>query len=319
LELICRKCGTTTPEELAFCLNCRLRLIPATRYDLTPNDFAYPPDLSAIETIKVTGILPYIVKKLTLGDFEKTLGSRLRAEARQVTYPSYIDNLARRCAMVLSIEFLPEMFILEGDQPNAFTFGSEEQAYLVLDSSLFEVLTQHELMAVISHELGHVKSGHMLYHTLAEVLGGGLSFSASLMGLDVITIPVRLALLSWHRESEVTADRASLLAVNDIKVMRSLFPKLASGRRAVSNQPDTQKRDAGVLETVRELFDTHPLYANRFKLARDFWESREFQKARQKIELRQRLLKALVPICRYCGGSKPPEHLFCPKCGKCQT
>ena len=320
LELICRKCGTKTPEELGFCRNCRTRLIPRTRYDLDAGDFAYPPDLSAIETIKVTGALPYIVKRLTLGDFEKTLSSKLRSEAREVTYPSYIDMLVRQCATLLSIEFQPETFILEGGQPNAFTFGSEEQAYLVMDSSLPTMLTPPELMAVIAHELGHVKSGHMMYHTLAEVLGGGISLSASLMGLDVLSIPLRFALLSWHRESEVTADRAGLLAVNDIKVIGSLLPKLASSRGATMvDQPNVQKRDVGMLETLGELFRTHPLDSNRFKLAEEFWKSQEFRNARRKIELHQKLLKGLVPVCRYCGEAKSTEDMFCPECGRCQT
>jgi Zn-dependent protease with chaperone function len=319
LELKCGICGIETPEELGFCLNCRHRLLPKSKYDLNPVDFAYPPDLSAIEAVKATGPLPYVLKKLALGDFEKSLGSKLRAEARQVVYPSYVDMLARRSATLLSIEFLPEIFVLRGEQPNAFTFGTEEHAYLVLDSSLSDALTELELTAVIAHELGHVKSGHMMYHTLAEVLGGGIGFSASLFGLDLISIPVRMALLSWYRESEVTADRASLLAVNDIRVMDSLYPKLSSDRGAAINQSETPERNAGILETVGGLFRTHPSEANRFKLSRDFWESDEFQRARQKIQLRMELLKALVPVCRYCGESKSAENLFCPSCGRCQT
>lgn len=39
------------------------------------DDFAYPPDLSAIESIKVTGPLPYIVKRLALADFEKKIAA----------------------------------------------------------------------------------------------------------------------------------------------------------------------------------------------------------------------------------------------------
>jgi len=165
-----------------------------------------------------------------------------------------------------------------------------------------------------------VKSGHMMYHTLAEVLSGGISLSASLMGLDVLSIPLRFALLSWHRESEVTADHAGLLAVNDIKVMESLLPKLASRRgTAAAHEPDVQKRDVGMLETLGELFRTHPLDSNRFKLAEEFWRSQEYRSARRKIELHQKLLKGLVPVCRYCGEAKSAEDMFCPKCGRCQT
>jgi Zn-dependent protease with chaperone function len=300
-------------------MNCRLRLYPKTRYDLNPNDFAYPPDLSAIETIKATGALPYIVKRLTMGDFEKTLVSELRAEAHKVTFSSALDMLVRQCATLLSVEFVPETFILGVGQPNAFTFGSEERAYVVLDSSLITVLTSRELMMVITHELAHVKSGHMMYHTLAEILSTGISFSASVVGLDVLSIPLRLALLSWHRESEVTADRAGLLAVNDIGVVRTLLPKLASGSdTTMIDQPNLQRHDPGMLESIGELFRTHPLDSRRLRLAEEFWQSQEFRSARRKIELHQRLLNGLVPVCRYCGEGKPAKDMFCPKCGRCQ-
>jgi Zn-dependent protease with chaperone function len=319
LQLTCLKCGTKTPEELEFCLNCRLRLTPKTRYDLNPNDFAYPPDLSAIETIKVTGALPYVVKRLALGDFENNLRSKLRAHAHKAVYPSPLDVLVRQCATLLSIEFVPETFILQSGQPNAFTFGSEEQAYIVVDSSLLTVLTPRELMMVIAHELGHVKSGHIMYHTLAEILGSGISLSASVLGLDVLSIPLRFALLSWHRESEVTADRAGLLAVKDIGVMKSLLPKLASGSATtIIEQLNPQKHDAGMLESIEELFRTHPIDSRRLRLAEEFWQSEEFRSARRKIELHQRLLKGLVPVCRYCGEGKPAKDMFCPKCGRCQ-
>jgi Zn-dependent protease with chaperone function len=320
LELACPKCGVRTPEELEFCLNCRHSLTPRTRYDLKSTDFAYPPDLSAIETIKVAGALPYVVTRLASGDFEANLRSKLGANAHKAVCPSPLDLLVRQCATLLSIEYVPEAFILQSGQPNAFTFGREEHAYIVVDLSLLALLSSGELMMVIAHELGHVKSGHMMYHTLAEILGSGISLSASVLGLDMLSIPLRLALLSWHRESEVTADRAGLLAVNDIDVMKSLLPKLASGHATTMVvQPNAQKRDVGVLESVGELFRTHPIEPRRVQLAEEFWQSQEFRTARRKIELHQRFLRGLVPVCRYCGESKPIKDMFCPKCGKSQV
>jgi Zn-dependent protease with chaperone function len=295
-----------------------MRLNPKTKFDLDTKDFAYPQDLSAIETLKATGALPYILKRLTLGDFEKTAASRLRAEALQVTYPSDIDTVVRQCATLFAIDFLPEIFIISENSLNAFTFGSEEQAYVVIDSTLLSLLTQRELMMVIAHELGHVKSGHMMYHTLAEVLSGGMSFSASLMGLDVLSIPLRLALLSWHRESEVSADRAGLLAVNDIRVMKSLLPKLASGG-TMTERSDLRKQESGVLGTIGELLQTHPLASTRLRRAEEFWHSQEFRKARGRVEFRQKLLRGLIPVCRYCGETKQVEDVFCSKCGRSQT
>jgi len=152
----------------------------------------------------------------------------------------------------------------------------------------------------------------MLCHTLGEALARGIDLSATLPGFGVISTPLRLGLLSWHRESEVTADPASLLAVNDLGAVKSLLTKLDSlpGRVEIpSGHADLENRKVGLLESLSELFITHPLHTNRFRLLNEFHGSEEFLKARRKIERRQALLKALVPKCRLCGADKPTAEL----------
>jgi Zn-dependent protease with chaperone function len=280
------------------------------------SDFIYGPDLDAIRAVNATGPLPYVLKNITMQDFDQTAVSRLSAVAQRITSPSELDAMIRTCAVRLSVEYLPEVFIAESNQQNAFTFGSDKHAFMVVDSTLLKRLTNLELSAVIAHELGHIKSGHMLYHTLAQVLGGGLSLSASLIGLSLISIPVRLALLSWQRESEVTADRAGLLAVNDIEVIRSLLTKTGHGQGEAVDKLQTKSQ---LLDSASELIRTHPLDAKRYRFVNEFWQSDGFLGAERKIQRRARILKGLIPICRFCMASKPVDDLFCPKCGKCQT
>jgi Zn-dependent protease with chaperone function len=318
--LSCHHCGAKTPDDLLYCLNCRASLISGDKYVLNLKDFAYRPDLDAIGAIKVTGFLPFLLKRLAFADFERNLLTQLSEKAVRVKYPSDLDEMMRQCASVLSLDALPEVFVSDGNQLNAFTFGTEGRTYVVFTSALLRIVSRQELEAVLSHEFGHVKSGHMLYHTLAEILASGIGTSASFLGLDLISVPIRLALLSWHRESEVTADRASLLAVNDIKVLRSLLSKLASALDpASSGQTQIDVHKPGALETLGELFRTHPLDSNRFRLAIDFWQSKEFKSGRRKIELRQRLLRGLTTVCRFCGQRKAVEELFCPNCGRSQS
>jgi Zn-dependent protease with chaperone function len=303
-------------------LNCRKRLYPESRYDLTLDDYAYGPDRDAIKMIKATGVLPYLVKNLALGKLEKDLSLRLSREAHIVTCPDALDALVRHCAISLCVDTLPVVLMIESERPNAFTFGSEQHPFVVVNSGALKLLTPHELTALFSHELVHVKSGHILYHTVAEILGGGLGFSASFLGLDVISVPVRLALLSWHRESEVTADRGSLLVANDIAVVKSFMTKVAlwsSRGMASHDQSDIEKEKAGMLESISELFHTHPPYSKRFKLVGDFATSEQFRTARRKIETRVDSIRALIPVCRFCGLQKPVENVFCPSCGRCQT
>jgi Zn-dependent protease with chaperone function len=318
LEVECPKCRLRSSEELLYCRNCRTRLIPRSKYDLDLRDYAYKPDLDAIETVKATGFIPYLLKRFTVADLERRMLSTLSTEALRVQYPSDLDLLVRGCASELCLDSLPEVFVVNDTQPNAFTFGSEDHAYLVLVSNLLRILSTQELIAVIGHEFGHIKSGHMLYHTLAEVLAGGIGVSASLLGLNAISIPLSLTLLSWHRESEVTADRASLLLANDINVLERLLLKFAGSEPMSPDQTKIEER-VGMLEAVGELFRTHPIVSNRYKLADEFWKSQEFRRARQKIERRQKLVGALTPVCRFCGKGKQIEDLFCPSCRKSQV
>ena len=322
MMLHCQDCGAETPEELGFCLRCRRRLHPASKYDLTIDDFAYGPDENAIEMIKATGVLPYLVKNLALGRLEEGLLSRVTNEGHVVEYPDPLDILMRRCAISLCVDVLPVIFLIENKHPNALTFGSEQRPFVVVHSGALEYLHSRELTAVLAHELCHVKSGHMLYHTVAEILGSGIGLSASLLGINIISVPVRLALLSWHRESEVTADRGSLLVMDDIATFEAFLAKLAlwSPRGMASSKPiAVENSSIGMLESVSELFRTHPLYSKRLKLAKTFFDSEQFREARLKINARLAYLRALIPVCRFCGSRKPVEDMFCPSCGKCQT
>lgn len=66
-------------------------------------------------------------------------------------------------------------------------------------------------MFVIGHELGHVKSNHMLYHMMAQSIPMLVRLIDSIPCSEIAAIPIQLALYYWYRMSELTADRAGLL------------------------------------------------------------------------------------------------------------
>ena len=61
-----------------------------------------------------------------------------------------------------------------------------------------------------SHEMGHVMSGHALYHTIAAILSL-VSLGALPLLAGIALLPIKLAFLEWSRKSELSADRAGLL------------------------------------------------------------------------------------------------------------
>ena len=310
-EIPCPRCGAYTRIDRIFCLRCRHRVIPLTPYDIMVDDFIYPPDRDGIESIKDLEPLPQLVKHFFIEKKLNLLRSQLVRESIKVKSLSRLDSIIRKCGIMLGLKVLPESFIISSDIPQAFTFGTDEEPMLVISSSMLEIMDEEELEAVIAHELGHVKSGHLVYHTLAELLVQGASFSFSLMGLNMITEPIRLLLLAWHRDSEISADRASILVTNDLDVIKSMFSKLIK-------QSERGFERVEILNSISELFKTHPTYLNRIKKLEEFYNSVEFKNARKKIEKRIMLLRAISPICRFCGAKKPLLSVFCPSCGRSQ-
>ena len=73
---------------------------------------------------------------------------------------------------------MPGLYIRQGYEIGAFVVGSENPM-TVLTSGSVTKLTTEELTFVIGHEVGHIKSQHIVYQLLAEevlpLLGGLLN------------------------------------------------------------------------------------------------------------------------------------------------
>jgi Zn-dependent protease with chaperone function len=133
-------------------------------------------------------------------------------------------------AEALSIYDLPKLYISTSPQVNAFTAGMEKH-YIVLYSGLVDLLSEDELLVAIGHELGHIKSEHLLYSSLAQLL---LTFGTDFMNAlpipyikPVFEIAAVLTLLEWYRKAEFSCDRAALLATQNENAVCSTLAKLA--------------------------------------------------------------------------------------------
>src|SRR6266581_272399 len=74
----------------------------------------------------------------------------------------------------------------------------------------------------------HVMSGHALYHTiLVLILNVSLGALPFLAGIAIL--PIQLALLEWFRKSELSSDRAGLLACQDPTASLRVNLKFAGG------------------------------------------------------------------------------------------
>jgi Zn-dependent protease with chaperone function len=153
------------------------------------------------------------------------LGSAIRVDERQ--FPGLRRSLTEVGA-VLDAETLPELYVQANPGFNAMTIGMDKPV-IVVDSGLVDLLDEEELRFVVGHELGHALSGHAVYRTLLQrmLAFGGLLSAVPLGGLGIRMILA--ALMEWQRKSELSADRAGLLATQDPSVAFRTMMKLASG------------------------------------------------------------------------------------------
>jgi Zn-dependent protease with chaperone function len=153
------------------------------------------------------------------------LGSAVRADERNF---AVLHRLLMEVAATLDASELPELYIRATPTFNAMTIGMDKPIILV-DSGLFDLLDEEELRFVIGHELGHAMSGHAVYQTLLIRL---LSLSGVLATVPIGGLGIRIiiaALMEWSRKSELSADRAGLLATQDPATAFRTHMKMASG------------------------------------------------------------------------------------------
>jgi Zn-dependent protease with chaperone function len=142
--------------------------------------------------------------------------------------PKLYASLREACAVLDMPE--PELYIAQTPLVNAMTSG-HTRPYIIVHSGLVDLLDEEEIMAVIAHELGHIKSGHVLYKTMARAISLLIQLLSEMtLGIGrLVGYSLEATLLEWDRMSEFTADRASLLAVQNPQILLSLMMKLAGG------------------------------------------------------------------------------------------
>src|SRR5207302_8470642 len=142
----------------------------------------------------------------------------------------------------------PELFVSQTPFVNAGAFGVE-RPFIVINSGALKLLDDDEMRTLLGHELGHIMSGHALYHTiLVLIVFVGMNFLPFLAGM--VLAPIEFALLEWYRKSELSSDRAGLLAAQDAMASMRMFLKMAGGG-------DTKQMDLNAfLQQAKEYEET---------------------------------------------------------------
>jgi Zn-dependent protease with chaperone function len=294
---------------------------------LSSSAFEHPADRAALEAVKKIPVLDKVFRKFLELGAERIMRIQLMGSAVHVTPKQCgrIYKLFKEAADILDMHE-PDLFLASNPTVNAFTFGVE-RPFIVLQSGLVDLLDEEELMAVMAHELGHVKAGHVLYRSMAYFLA---QIASKVLGLGGIgSMGLAVALYDWSRKAELTADRAELLVVQDVEISLRLHMKLAAGSRTVYSQINHEEflkqgdiyedLDYSTLNKVykmmQELFLTHPIPVFRAKEVKAWSESKQFKEimaGRYPTQDADTTLRE----CPHCGSKISPSFFFCPDCGK---
>lgn len=203
---------------------------------LKADSFRHPLDLEATKALKQIPGVDLLVRNL-LGQlaeqffYIENIASSILVSDRQL--PQYHQLLIEAC-QVLDLE-PPQMYVRQHPVPNAYTFAMRgKQPFIVMHTSLIDLLTPEEVQAVIAHELGHLKCDHGVYLTLVNliVLAAGQLPNVG----QFVVQAIQAQLLEWVRCAEFSCDRAALLATQDPKVVMSILMKLAGGSPTLASQ-----------------------------------------------------------------------------------
>lgn len=200
---------------------------------LKADHFRHPLDLRATTNLKQLPGLDMVVRNL-LGPLAEqvfyldNIASSVLVSEQQL--PDLYKLLLEACK-ILDLE-PPQLYVRQHPAPNAYTFAMRgKQPFIVIHTSLIDLLTPEETQAVIAHELGHLKCDHGVYLTLANILiqaAGGLG--------AILAQNLQVQLMEWIRCAEFTCDRAALLATQNPRVVASVLMKLSGGSPKLASQ-----------------------------------------------------------------------------------
>src|SRR5215813_11761260 len=129
-------------------------------------------------------------------------------------------------AYVLDMPQVPELFITQDPRVNAMALGTDKP-FIVVTTGLVNLMDAEESRFVIGHELGHVLSGHAVYRTMLFHL---VNLAARLALVPFAWVGLKAViwgLEEWYRKSELSCDRAGLLAAQGVDAARRMLMKLA--------------------------------------------------------------------------------------------
>lgn len=255
---------------------------------IAPRAWEHPADRVALAALRKIPVFDDILRKL-FGFFgEKPirlafLASSVRVSERQ--FPRVHDLYQDVLRTLDAPEDYP-LFVSQTPIVNAGAYGMDEP-FIILNSGTVKLLDDEQLSYVMGHEVGHIMSDHVLYRTMTVLLIQLASMGFPIVGLAARAILV--ALLEWSRKSELSSDRAGLLAIQTPQGVMGTMLKMAGGGDSEEMNLDEfiiqaeEYRESGdvadqVFKVLNLMGQSHPFYVLRVAEIRTWIEEGEYDR-----------------------------------------
>jgi Zn-dependent protease with chaperone function len=250
---------------------------------IAPVAWEHPADRAALNTLRGIPGFDELVRKV-LGFFgERGIRHLFLANAVKIgpRQRPKLNALYTEVLETMDWPERPELYVTQTPDVNAGAVGFEKP-FIILNSGTLGLLDREEQRTVLGHELGHIMSGHATYRTVALILlTVGIRNLPFLAGMALL--PIELALFEWYRKSELSCDRAGLLAGQDQTAAMRTELKLAGGGVKMSGQADGEEDEINldefliqaeeyetggnvidnVFKVINVAFRTHPFHTVR--------------------------------------------------------
>ncbi len=297
---------------------------------LNPREYEHPFDRQALDALEGTPGLEKLVRKVFKHGYERAIRLQYTGSYLKITPDNFPDiyKILEEACDIIELRNIPELYMQWAYEVNGMAIGSENPI-IILTSGAIDLLTRDELLYLIGHECGHIKSGHMLYHTMSLVIPflGDIIGSATLGIGSLVSTSLELALLYWNRMSEFTADRAGLLACQDKGAVLSALMKMSGVPKNLYGKMNTEDfikqaenfkgfdHDSAdkAFKYIMIMDQTHPWTVMRASEILKWVKAGKYQHI---IDKHTGDIESLEITCLNCGFKLKGNETFCGNCGE---
>ena len=314
----CQTCGGEAARldaKLNLCPQCHAVRLLAPGYHLDCAAFQWAQDGAAMQKLRSIGPLNTAARAVSDKVGRRWVESTFNAVRVSERQLPFVYDQAVLAARILNVATMPDVYVSGDHMWDAATYGSDQNAFIVMGTALVTSFQGPELLFLLAREMGHCRAGHALWKTVIRFLIGeqgprkGLMAGGVLAALNpahLVEGALELPLMAWARQSEITADRAGLLAVRDDALVRkvllswslksAVLYKQININEWLQQQEDSEDQFTRLSEMASS---TTPYITRRLKIISQFAASAEMNYWRRNfgplIEAAQKAMPARAP------------------------